>query len=57
MELDYDNGTVAYMASKGHNVSRIEWRQSDVHAIRLLSDNVFEAAAETSLVNSGGYVI
>ena len=57
MELDYQNATVAYMALKGHKVSRIKWRQSDVHAIKVIRDNVLDAAAETSLVNSGAFVI
>jgi gamma-glutamyltranspeptidase/glutathione hydrolase len=47
MELSYDNATVAYMRSRGHNVTRVAVEATDVNVVRRMVDGTFEAAAET----------
>ena len=56
-EYSFDNGTVAYMKEKGHNVTWIPKAQSSVQALRRLSDGTFEAAGEPRQFNSGGFVV
>jgi gamma-glutamyltranspeptidase/glutathione hydrolase len=36
MEYRYDNETVAYMISRGHNVTRVENESTDVNVVRRL---------------------
>lgn len=56
-EWAFDNGTVASMADKGHNVTWVGPGGSAVQAIRLLWNGTFEAARETRQKNSGGLSI
>ena len=56
-EYAYNNQTVAFMKSRGHNVTWIAPGQSAVQAIKRLPNGTFEAAGETRQVNSGGYAI
>jgi gamma-glutamyltranspeptidase/glutathione hydrolase len=56
-EYAYDNGTVAYLKSLGHNVSWIAPGQSTAQAVRLLPNGTFEAGRETRQKASGGFVI
>lgn len=56
MELSYDNGTVAYMEGRGHNVTRVAVEATDVNCVRRLSDGEFEAAAETRQADALGLV-
>lgn len=54
MEYRYDNETVAYMISRGHNVTRVENESTDVNVVRRLPNGTFEAASETRQDNSAG---
>ncbi|RMZ78224.1 hypothetical protein DV738_g4023, partial [Chaetothyriales sp. CBS 135597] len=56
-EYGYDNETVAFMQSLGHNVTWVGPGQSTAQGIRRLGNGTFEAAAEPRQLNSGGYVI
>lgn len=58
-EWAYDNDTVAFMESRGHNVTWMApgaW-SSTAQSLRLLPNGTFEAAGEPRQLNSGGYVI
>lgn len=54
-EYSYDNETVAFMESLGHNVTWISVAQSSAQGLRRLSNGTFEAAGEPRQLNSGGY--
>ncbi|KAK0110061.1 hypothetical protein ONS95_002719 [Cadophora gregata] len=54
-ELSYDNETTAFLASKGHDVTWIDYRASNVNVLRLLSNGTFEADSDPGLVNGGSY--
>jgi gamma-glutamyltranspeptidase/glutathione hydrolase len=54
MELSYDNATVAYMVSRGHNVTRVAVEATDVNVVRRLPNGTFEAAAEPRQDASAG---
>ena len=54
MEYSYDNETVAYMVSRGHNVTRVETEDTDVNVVRRLPNGTFEAASETRQDASAG---
>src|ERR1700761_7614061 len=54
MELSYDNATVAYMVSRGHNITRVAVAATDVNVVRRLPNGTFEAAAETRQSYSAG---
>ncbi|KAI4594422.1 hypothetical protein KJ359_008210 [Pestalotiopsis sp. 9143b] len=56
-EYAYDNSTVAYMKSLGHNVTWVAPGSSTAQAVRLLPNGTFEAAGEPRQVNSGGFAI
>ena len=56
MELSYNNETVAYMKSRGHNVTRVAVEATDVQVVRRLYDGTFEAAAEPRQDDSAGLV-
>ncbi|CAM1510700.1 Fc.00g010350.m01.CDS01 [Cosmosporella sp. VM-42] len=56
-EYAYDNSTVDYMKSLGHNVSWVAPGQSTAQAIRLLPNGTFEAAGEPRQKDSGGFSI
>ncbi|KAH8682691.1 gamma-glutamyltransferase 1 [Xylariales sp. PMI_506] len=56
-EYAYDNSTVAYLKSLGHNVSWIAPGSTTAQALRLLPNGTFEAAGEPRQINSGGLAI
>ncbi|KAJ5147471.1 hypothetical protein N7526_000823 [Penicillium atrosanguineum] len=56
-EYDYDNSTVAFMESLGHNVTWVAPGQSGSQAIRVLPNGTFDAAAEPRLIDSAGYAV
>ena len=41
MEHRHDNETVAYMISRGHNVTRVENESTDVNVVRRLPNGTF----------------
>jgi gamma-glutamyltranspeptidase/glutathione hydrolase len=53
-EYTFDNGTVASMVEKGHNVTWVRPGWSAVQGIRVRWDGSFEAVGETRQKNSGG---
>ncbi|KAK0947476.1 hypothetical protein LTR29_001084 [Friedmanniomyces endolithicus] len=57
-EWAYDNGTVAFMRERGHNVSWItDLGLSSAQSIRRLDNGTFEAAGEPRQANSGGFAV
>ncbi|KAI1764713.1 gamma-glutamyltranspeptidase [Hypoxylon sp. FL1150] len=56
-EYAYDNSTVAYMQSLGHNVTWVAPGQSTAQGLRLLPNGTFEAAGEPRQKNSAGYAV
>lgn len=54
VETTFDNGTVASMLKKGHNVTWVRSGVSAVQGIRVAWDGSFEAVGETRQKNSGG---
>ncbi|KAL3953267.1 hypothetical protein ACCO45_013210 [Purpureocillium lilacinum] len=56
-EYAYDNSTVAYMKSLGHNVTWVAPGQSTAQGLRLLPNGTFEAAGEPRQYASGGYAV
>lgn len=56
-EWAYDNGTVAYLKSLGHNVTWVAPGQSTAQGVRLLPNGTFEAAGEPRQVASGGFAV
>lgn len=56
-EYAYNNQTVAFMKSLGHNVTWIAPGQSTAQALRRLPNGTFEAAGEPRQKNSGGFVV
>ncbi|OOO14118.1 gamma-glutamyltransferase [Aspergillus oryzae] len=56
-EYNYDNDTVAFMKSLGHNVSWVAPGQSNAQLVRVLPNGTFDAAGEPRQVNSAGYSI
>ncbi|KAI9752409.1 MAG: hypothetical protein M4579_005633 [Chaenotheca gracillima] len=56
-EYAYNNETVAFMRSLGHNVTEIAPGQSSAQGIRVWSNGSFDAAAEPRLKNSGAFVV
>lgn len=56
-EYAYDNSTVAFMETLGHNVTWVAPGQSTAQGLRLLPNGTFEAAGEPRQHNSGGYAI
>lgn len=57
VEYAYDNSTIAYLQSLGHNVTWVAPGSSTAQALRLLPNGTFEAAGEPRQLNSGGYAI
>jgi len=53
----YNNQTVAFMKSLGHNVTWIAPGQSTAQGLRRLQNGTFEAAGEPRQSNSGGYAV
>ncbi|GAD96923.1 gamma-glutamyltranspeptidase [Paecilomyces variotii No. 5] len=56
-EYSYDNSTVAFMESRGHNVTWVAPNQSSAQAIRVLSNGTFDAAGEPRQLDSGGFAV
>jgi gamma-glutamyltranspeptidase / glutathione hydrolase len=56
-EYAYDNATIDYLKSLGHNVSWVAPGQSSAQVVRLLPNGTFEAAGEPRQANSGGYAV
>ncbi|KAK6949667.1 hypothetical protein Daesc_009750 [Daldinia eschscholtzii] len=56
-EYPYDNSTVAYLKSLGHNVTWVAPGQSTAQGLRLLPNGTFEAAGEPRQINSGGFAV
>ena len=52
-----DNGTAAFMAERGHNVTRLEHMGNIVHAVRRLANGTFEAAGDPRQADSAGYAV
>ncbi|KAH9216475.1 nucleophile aminohydrolase [Leptodontidium sp. 2 PMI_412] len=55
-EPTFDSSTIAFMASRGHNITYSE-RQSDIEALKRLPNGTLEAGGDPSLLNSGGFPI
>lgn len=55
-EYTYNNATVAFMASLGHNVTWVSGA-STAQALRRLPNGTFEAAGEPRQLQSGGFAI
>ncbi|KAL8946105.1 MAG: hypothetical protein Q9222_007453 [Ikaeria aurantiellina] len=56
-EYAYDNSTVAFMQSLGHNVTWVAPGLSTAQALRRLPNGTFEAAGEPRQKNSAGFVV
>ncbi|KAL7623705.1 hypothetical protein AAE478_005257 [Parahypoxylon ruwenzoriense] len=56
-EYAFDNGTVASMAARGHNVTWVREGYSAVQGITIAEDGKFEAAGETRQRNSAGLTL
>lgn len=56
-EYAYDNATVAFMQSRGHNVTFVSPGQSSAQGLRRLSNGTFEASGEPRQSASAGYAI
>ena len=53
---EFDHGTVAFMANRGHNVTWVLPGYSSAQSLRLLWNGTFEAAAEPRQLDSEGLV-
>ena len=56
-EYAYDNATIAFMKTLGHNVTWIGPGKSTAQAIRVLPNGTFDAAGEPRQLNSGGFAV
>ncbi|KAI0474854.1 gamma-glutamyltransferase 1 [Xylaria cf. heliscus] len=56
-EYAYDNSTVDFLASLGHNVTWVAPGQSTAQGLRLLPNGTFEAAGEPRQHASGGFAV
>ncbi|EAW11885.1 gamma-glutamyltransferase [Aspergillus clavatus NRRL 1] len=56
-EYSYDNATVDFMKSLGHNVTWVAPGQSTAQAIRVLPNGTFDAAGEPRQLDSAGFSI
>jgi gamma-glutamyltranspeptidase / glutathione hydrolase len=56
-EWGYNNQTVDFMESLGHNVTWMAPGSSSAQSLRVLSNGTFEAAGEPRQKNSGGYAV
>ena len=56
-EYAYNNDTVAFMESRGHNCTWMGPGSSTAQSLRVLSNGTFEAAGEPRQLNSGGFAI
>ena len=55
-EEDFDEGTVAFMASRNHNISYVASGLSSVQCVGLSANGSFEPVGEPRQTNSGGFV-
>lgn len=53
----FDNGTIAFMKSRGHNVTWMPQGFSSAQAVRLVWNGTFEAAGEPRQKDSGGFAV
>lgn len=56
-EYSYDNSTVAFMKSLGHNVTWVGPGQSTAQLIHVQLNGTFDAAGEPRQLDSAGYSI
>lgn len=56
-EWKYDNSTVAFMKSLGHNVTWVEPGKSCAQLVHVLPNGTFDAASEPRQVNSGAFAV
>jgi gamma-glutamyltranspeptidase / glutathione hydrolase len=56
-EWGYNNETVDFMESLGHNVTWMAPGSSSAQSLRVLANGTFEAAGEPRQKNSGGYAV
>jgi gamma-glutamyltranspeptidase/glutathione hydrolase len=56
-EWAYNNETIAFMRSRGHNCTEMAPGSSSAQSLRRLENGTFEAAGEPRQLNSGGYAI
>lgn len=56
-EWAFDNSTVAYMKTLGHNVTWVAPGLSTAQGLRLTANGTFEAAGEPRQANSGGFAV
>jgi len=56
-EYAYDNATVAYMRSVGHNITFVAPGGSTAQSLRRFANGSFEAAGEPRQLDSAGLVI
>lgn len=56
-EYTYDNATVVFMKSLGHNVTWVAPGLSTAHLIRVLPNGTFDAAGEPRQVDSAGFSV
>ena len=56
-DYTFDNGTVAYMESLGHNVTWVAPGFALVEAIRRLPNGTLEAASDPNLAAGGGFTV
>ncbi|KAE8389768.1 gamma-glutamyltranspeptidase [Aspergillus alliaceus] len=56
-EYTYDNETVAFMKTRGHNVTWVAPGDSTAQAIRVLPNGTFDAAGEPRQLDSGGFAV
>ncbi|KAJ5553051.1 Gamma-glutamyltranspeptidase [Penicillium frequentans] len=56
-EYAFDNSTVAFMESRGHNITWMPPGSSTAQLIHVLPNGTFDAAGEPRQLNSAGYAI
>jgi gamma-glutamyltranspeptidase/glutathione hydrolase len=56
-EYNYDNGTVDYLTSLGHNASWVAPGATEAEAIRMIYNGAFEAAADPNLIDGAGITL
>ncbi|KAK6348066.1 hypothetical protein TWF718_005885 [Orbilia javanica] len=55
IERTFDNSTVAYLESLGHDITYLPLAESSAQGLRRLANGTFEAAGEPRQKNSGGF--
>ncbi|KAK6358141.1 hypothetical protein TWF730_007495 [Orbilia blumenaviensis] len=55
VEWSFDNSTVAYLRSLGHDVSYVPAAQSSAQGLRITANGTFESSGEPRQFNSGGF--